>query len=132
MHGETIRADAALLAAVQAGDAATLHTAAGAEISWAALHLLAQHGFRWKPEYPDDAARGPVGHRLHVDLMIEHAARPGIALGTTPARFLARALDVDVASSLASPSGVGSSTPKLTAGTRSSDTFRPWCSRGRR
>ena len=99
--GETIRADAALLAAVQAGDSATLHTAAGAEISWAALHLLAQHGFRWKPEYPDDAAHGPVGTRLHVELTIEHPARPGIVLGTTAARFLARALDVDIAFSLA-------------------------------
>ena len=99
--GETIRADAALLDAVRAGDGATLHTAVGAEVSWAALHLLAEHAFVWAPERPDCAAHGPVGTRLHVDLTVEHAARPGIVLGTTPARFLARALDVDVAYSLA-------------------------------
>lgn len=43
--GEVIRADAALLAEAQAGDGATLHTASGAVVSWAALHLLAAHGF---------------------------------------------------------------------------------------
>ena len=43
--GETIRADAALLDAVRTGDGATLHTAVGAEVSWAALHLLAEHAF---------------------------------------------------------------------------------------
>ncbi|WIB78202.1 contact-dependent growth inhibition system immunity protein [Curtobacterium sp. MCPF17_002] len=74
--GDTIRADAALLDAVQAGDGATLHTARGAVVSWAALHLLAAHGFRWAPERPDDADRGPGGARLHVDLTIEHEARP--------------------------------------------------------
>jgi len=45
--GETIRADAALLDAVRTGDGATLHTAVGAEVSWAALHLLAEHAFVW-------------------------------------------------------------------------------------
>lgn len=99
--GDVIRADAALLAEVQAGDGATLHTASGAVVSWAALHLLAANGFRWAPEEPDVVDPGPTGTRLHIDLTIEHAARAGLELAATPARFVARALGVDLAVGLA-------------------------------
>ncbi|WP_420369880.1 DUF6177 family protein [Curtobacterium sp. L1-20] len=99
--GETIRADAALLAAVEAGDGATLHTEAGAVVSWPALHLLAVHGFRWAPSDPGDADSGPSGTRLHVELTIEHAAHAGLVLAATPARFIERSLGTELAFSLA-------------------------------
>lgn len=99
--GDVIRADAALLAEVQAGDGATLHTASGAVVSWAALHLLAAHGFRWSPEDPSTVEPGPTGLRLHVDLTIEHAAHAGLVLAATPARFIERSFGTDLACSLA-------------------------------
>lgn len=99
--GDVIRADAALLAEVQAGDGATLHTASGAVVSWAALHLLAAHGFRWSPEDPSTVEPGPTGLRLHVDLTIEHAAHAGLVLAVTPARFIERSFGTDLACSLA-------------------------------
>lgn len=99
--GDVIRADAALLAEVQAGDGATLHTASGAVVSWAALHLLAAHGFRWAPDDTGESDAATAGTRLHVDLTIEHAARPGLLLGSTTARFAAHALGVGLRFALA-------------------------------
>lgn len=99
--GDVIRADAALLAEVQAGDGATLHTASGAVVSWAALHLLAAHGFSWAPEDPSTVEPGPTGVRLHVDLTIEHAAHAGLVLAATPARFIERSFRTDLDFSLA-------------------------------
>jgi hypothetical protein len=99
--GDVIRADAALLAEVQAGDGATLHTVSGAVVSWAALHLLAAHGFRWAPEDPSTVEPGPTGLRLHVDLTIEHAGHAGLVLAATPARFIERSFGTELAFSLA-------------------------------
>lgn len=100
--GEVVRVDAALLAEVQSGDGATLHTASGSVVSWAALHLLASHGFRWAPEDPETVAGPrPTGTRLHVDLTIEHAAHAGLVLAATPARFVERALGIPLTFHLA-------------------------------
>ncbi|WIE76232.1 hypothetical protein [Curtobacterium sp. MCSS17_007] len=90
--GETVRANDALLAAVGRGDGAVLHTTAGTTVSWAALHVLAEHGFRWAPEAVGPTAP-PPGRRLHVDLVVEHDPAPGILLGVAPSRFVERAFE---------------------------------------
>ncbi|SDQ29954.1 hypothetical protein SAMN02800687_1289 [Curtobacterium sp. UNCCL20] len=99
--GVTIRADAALLAEVHAGDGATLHTARGAVVSWAALHLLAEHGFRWAPDDPSAGERGPTGVRLHIDVTIDHDPGAGVVLGAIPARFAEAALGAEISFALA-------------------------------
>jgi hypothetical protein len=88
--GETVRAGAELSAAVQQEDGAVLHTTAGTTVSWAALHLLAERGFRWAPEAAHSTAP-QLGRRLHVDLVIEHDPAPGILLGVASSRFVGHA-----------------------------------------
>lgn len=86
--GQVVRADAALVARVRSDPTRVVETAPGAVLSWAATHLLAEHGWRWRPSGAVPASDA-VGDLLHVDLTIEHAPSPRLVLGTTPARFLA-------------------------------------------
>ncbi|MGU3410465.1 DUF6177 family protein [Microbacterium sp. M1A1_1b] len=86
--GQVVRADAAFVARVRRDTTSVVETAPGAVLSWAATHLLAEHGWRWRPSGAVPASDA-VGDLLHVDLTIEHAPSPRLVLGTTTARFLA-------------------------------------------
>lgn len=86
--GQVVRADAALFARVERDRTRVVESAPGAVLSWAATHLLAEHGWRWRPSAALAPSDGPVGDLLHVDLTIEHAPSPRLVLGTTPTRFL--------------------------------------------
>lgn len=86
--GQVVRADAGLFARVGRERTRVVETAPGAVLSWAALHLLAEHGYRWRPSGGPERSSAPVGDLLHVDLTIEHAPSGHLLLGATPARFL--------------------------------------------
>lgn len=86
--GQVVRADAALFGRVARERTRVVETAPGAVLSWAALHLLAEHGYRWRPSGEPGRPDAPVGDLLHVDLTIEHAPSGRLVLGATTARFL--------------------------------------------
>lgn len=100
---QVVRADAALFERTVRDHERVLESAPGAVLSWAALHLLAEHGWRWRPtpalpapalSTPASAATAPsglpsVGDLLHVDLTIEHPPSARLVLGQASARFLA-------------------------------------------
>jgi len=84
-----VRADAALAARLGHDGERVVETAPGAVLSWPALHLLAEHGWRWRPAAAAGVAGAPVGDLLHVDLTVEHAPSPRTLLGPVSERFLA-------------------------------------------
>ncbi|MFJ3452729.1 DUF6177 family protein [Curtobacterium sp. NPDC090223] len=86
--GHVVRADAALFGRIGRDRTRVVETPSGAVLSWAALHLLAEHGYRWRPSGEPERPDAPVGDLLHVDLTIEHAPSGRLVLGATPARFL--------------------------------------------
>lgn len=84
-----VRADAAFAARLGHRGERVVETPPGAVLSWPALHLLAEHGWRWRPAAAAGDAGAPVGDLLHVDLTVEHAPSPRTLLGPASERFLA-------------------------------------------